>query len=193
MVVKLTLDTNCIIALENAESSASAIRQLVQYAHEGIVELAILGISASENQRAFYHGQDFTGFQNRISSLGLGKLDILKPIAIWDVTFWDWCIMPTDKDLKLLKDLWGTIFPKSETDWQKRATLNGVDVNDASTKESKKWRNELCDAQIGWATIHYGYDALVTLNTSDFQSNTLALSKLGMPAVWEPQEAVRNV
>ena len=126
MIMKLTLDTNCIIALENGEAAASEIHQLVQHAQVGTVELAILGISASENQKAFYQGQDFTGFQNRVSVLGLGKLVILKPIAFWDVTFWDWCISPTDKDIKLLNDLWVVIFPKSESDWVKRAAANGI-------------------------------------------------------------------
>ena len=193
MALRLTLDTNCIIALENGEAAATEIRQLVQHAQAGKVELAILGISASENQKAFYLGQDFTGFQNRVSALGLGKLEILKPIAIWDVTFWDWCICPADEDVKLLNDLQLVIFPKSEPNWAKRASANGIDVNDNSNKESKKWKNELCDAQIAWATIYNKYDALVTLNTSDFQRNQLALKSLGMPAVWTPEEALQNI
>ena len=191
--MKLTLDTNCIIALENGEAAASEIHQLVQHAQTGKVELAILGISASENQKAFYHDQDFIGFQNRVSELGLGKLAILKPIAIWDVTFWDWCIFSTEEDAKLLNDLRLAIFPKSEPNWVKRAAANGIDVNDNTCKESKKWKNELCDAQIAWATIHNKYDALVTLNTLDFQRNQLALKSLGLPAVWTPEEALQNI
>ena len=193
MKVKLTLDTNCIIALENGEAAASEIHQLVQHGQIGKIELAILGISASENQKAFYQTQDFTGFQNRVSALGLGKLEILKPIGFWDVTFWDWSISPSDKDVKLLCDIWAVIFPRSEIDWVKRAAASGIDVNDNSSKESKKWRNELCDAQIAWATINYERDALVTLNTSDFQRNHLALKSLGLSAVWTPAEALQNI
>ena len=193
MTVKLTLDTNCIIALENGEAAASEVHKLVQLTLTGNVNLAILGISASENQKAFYEGQDFTGFQKRVSANGLGNLIILKPIAFFDVTFWDWCILPSERDSKLLNDLWSVIFPRSETNWAKRAASSGIDLHDNSSKESKKWRNELCDAQIAWATIHHGYDALVTLNTSDFQRNRSELKSLGLSAVWTPKEALQNI
>jgi hypothetical protein len=65
-----------------------------------------------------------------------------------------------------------------------------ADEKDTSTSTYMKWRNALCDAQIAWAIVKYKQDALVTLNTKDFQKNSPALKSFGINSILTPSEAL---
>src|SRR2546421_10030648 len=79
---KLTLDTNCIIAVEQHEASEQSILNLRRLHDQGSVRLRLVAASASERQVRGRPVRTFNDWVTYVSDLGFDDLDILKPIAI---------------------------------------------------------------------------------------------------------------
>ena len=90
--MKFTLDTNCIIDLEENRPNAVYIRKLIHAWNENRIELAIVAVSASENQQNGFAIPNYSEFVQKLQNVGLENATELHPIAIWDVFYWDHCI-----------------------------------------------------------------------------------------------------
>lgn len=189
-MIKLCLDSNCIISLELKEASAQSIERLIQAADAGKVAISILGISASERQLGGGQLRNIGEFIARLERIGASRLEILKPIGVREVTFWDWCIFASDQDSQLLAELHTQMSPNIRHSWPDYAAEQPVDPHDRSTRAHRKWINAHCDAQVAWACVHYQQDALITMNTHDFQKNASKLFALGLKRVATPEVAL---
>jgi len=92
MALSFTLDTNCIIAIDELRQEAHSILELVESHRTGKASVALVAISASERQKTSKHLESFSEFQSRIKRLGLHQLDMLTPMVYFDVTFCDYCL-----------------------------------------------------------------------------------------------------
>lgn len=187
-----TLDTNCIIALENNEPAARAIRALVDAHERGDANVAVVAISASERQMDRQHLENFAGFQQRLANLGLGTLEILRPILYWDITFWDWSLGAGDKELALERQIHDVLFPAAPFLWPDFCTANGLDA--AASPLNSKWRNHKCDVLALWSHIHQARDVFVT-SDGNFHAETkkAALVVLGAGRIETAESAVTLV
>ena len=96
-MLSFTLDTNCILALDDVRNDptsqrtaeADSIRLLAAAHSAGKASVGVVAISASERQRHDSHFENFSVFEQRLSALGIGHLELLHPILYYDVTFWD--------------------------------------------------------------------------------------------------------
>jgi hypothetical protein len=88
-----TLDTNCLIAIDEGRPEAGAIRTLAHAHSLGKADVAVVAISASEKQKSGHYIQNFTEFRDRLASLGLNHLRIIRPMAYFDISFWDYCLL----------------------------------------------------------------------------------------------------
>lgn len=182
-----TLDTNCIIALENDEPSAPAIRTLVDAHGRGNITVAVVAISASERQKDRRQLQNFVEFQRRLAALGLGHLEILPPIFYWDVGFLDWSFWADDEVmLKLEQNIHAVLFPASPFLWSDFCAVNCIDP--ASTSPNSSWRNRKCDVLAIWSHIHDGREVFVT-NDGNFHRRRAALIELGAGRVERAERA----
>src|SRR5262245_27959693 len=82
-LLTFTLDTNCIIAVDENRSEAEAVRQLALAHRNKLASVGLVAISASERQRDGANLQNFDEFKKRLESLGLGDLDLLEPMAYY--------------------------------------------------------------------------------------------------------------
>jgi hypothetical protein len=81
-----TLDTNCLIAIDEGRPEAPTVRALADAHRARTAQEAVVAISASERQQGGGHLQSFTAFVERLRQLDLGHLDILQPMAYADIT-----------------------------------------------------------------------------------------------------------
>jgi hypothetical protein len=88
-VLSFTLDTNCLVAVEEGRSEAEAVRELAAQQRAGRARVRLVVTTAAENQRDGTVLDDFSRFQRRISGLGLGESEILAPVAVCDLTYVD--------------------------------------------------------------------------------------------------------
>jgi hypothetical protein len=95
---KVTLDTNCIIDLEDERPAAPCIRTLVELNSRGIISLRLPAISASERRKEKTYSDTFEDFDKKIDKLGLAHLELLYPPFYLDITYWDRSILADDQD-----------------------------------------------------------------------------------------------
>jgi hypothetical protein len=109
-VPTFTLDTNCIIAIEERRPEGEAIRELVTAHSSGTANVAVVAISASERQKTKAI-ENFTQFQERLAALGLGHLTILPAMLYWDISFFDYSVFADKHMEELEKHIHKVLFP----------------------------------------------------------------------------------
>jgi hypothetical protein len=92
-MMKLALDRNCLIDIEQDRPAAIYVKNLIKHNTDGKAIVSVLGITASELQKDGTYTGNFVGFREWLKSLGADGLNLLRPIAVWDVTFWDWSMV----------------------------------------------------------------------------------------------------
>src|SRR2546423_11557163 len=116
-MLSFTLDANCIIALENEEPDAVAIRKLAAAHAEGVADVAIAAIMASENQKSVRLLDDFAVFETRLHQVGLGNLSLCHPMLHWAIGFWEHGLWTGPKEAELSAALHAILFPNIEQDY----------------------------------------------------------------------------
>jgi hypothetical protein len=183
-----TLDTNCLIAIDEDRPEAIPVRALADAAAVGSVGVAIVAISASEKQQGGGVIQNFGDFRMRLSRLGLGHLEILPPLAYSDIMFLDWSLWSDTNSEALERSIHQILFPQIELSWQGYCRANDLDPRTIPT--IGKWRNCKCDVLAIWSHIHSNRDVFVTTD-SNFHSATKkqALIALGANRIELPSSA----
>jgi len=111
MTGKVALDTNCLIDLEEKRPDAGHIKALIAAWKKGQVELAVIAVSASENQRSGTASQNFGTFEARLNAVGLTGVHHLLPLAIWDVFYWDHALWSSSEMAALERKIREILFP----------------------------------------------------------------------------------
>jgi len=179
--MKLVIDTNCIIDLEIRGKNYGHLMKIVSKWKSGDIDLGVVAISASENQKGGWLSNSFGDFQRKLINAGLQGVEILSPMAFWDVTYYDQALWSDVKMKELDKNIHKALFPGSHIEFPN---------DDDSMK--RKWRNKKCDVQIVWAIIYHKWDVLVT-SDDNFHEKEKYLLPLGLKNVLYPFEAANRV
>lgn len=187
-MVRFTLDTNCLIDVEEARVDAPYIRELVSRQGNGIT-VAVSAIGASERQRNGGYAQSFSEFQQKLNAIGFGGLEILLPLAYMDICFWDHCVMADEADT-LERDIHGVLFPNIEFLWIEYASARGLPVDAID----KNWRNAKCDVLGLWCHIKHGGGVFVT-SDGNFHAATKQgkLKALRAGTIAYPKDALEGI
>lgn len=188
-MLRFTLDTNCIIDLAEKRWSEKSIRDLARAHESGHAKVAVVAASASERQEGGTQLQNFKEFQNRLASLGIAKLDILKTLFYWDVGFWDWSFEMEPRHAPLEQSIHSILFPSVECQWSEFCRSRGLDPETAL--KNSEWLNKKCDVLAMWSHIHYEHDVFVT-SDKNFHSEKKKsdLLILGAGRIEYPNDAV---
>lgn len=189
--MKLTLDWNCVIEVEEGRAQASYVSDLVESHRNGEIEVALLAASASENTKSKLFPGNAQIFQRRVAQLGWNDLPLVQMPGVFGLSYWDCCFYVEDSEAyeRDMDALWQVIapnVPRNSSDY-----LSGGQVLDDNMLQSEalsKWRNTWCDVVSAYSHIHAGRDIFVTNNTRDFQKNVQKLAQLGMEHISSPAE-----
>jgi len=174
MIERYTLDTNCIIDLEENRPDAVYVKKILDDHDAGIIDLAVVAISASERQLGGKPVWNYSTFENKLKNVGMDNLEQILPMKYWDVTFWDHAIWDGDADLE--KKIHDLSFPVEPL---KKPQETGF--------SERKWENHKCDVQIAWAHAYHGRDVLVTRD-KNFHDNSSQLKLVGINRIIRPSE-----
>jgi len=174
---RFVLDTNCIIDLEENRPNAVWLCKLVDAWRSGRIDLAVVAVSASENQTDGSGGRDYSAFEAKLDLAGLAGIHVLLPLLRWDVSLWDHALWPSDEMNELATRVHQTLFPASS------------EASPADAASIPKWRNKLCDAAIAWSCIYHDWRSLVTRD-KNFHHRAAALRELGLAEICYPADAV---
>ena len=186
MLRTFTLDTNCLIDIEKNRPGAAAVRMLADAHAAGKADVAVIAMSASENQK---NGQllcNFEEFQTYLATLDLAHLNIVNPMMHWDISFWDHCFWPDDAMLDLERKIHSILFPKMQFSWEDYCRDKGIDRS--STPSVDPWRNHKCDVQAIWSHIHSQRQVFVT-GDRNFHRKKVSLIGLGAGRIEYPDDA----
>ena len=189
-MLNVTLDNNCIIDLEQNRPAAPYIKKLIQMHREGKISLRVVAISASERKPDGTFASNFNEFKERIDSIGLTDVQILKPIAYQGIAFHNYCVQGGGSLGRLEKEIQEVLFPEIEieyTDFCKKRRLNPSNKKNWGT-----WVNRKCDVLAMCSHIWNGGGIFVT-NDDDFHKKTVKprLIELGAEKILRPAETVR--
>ena len=185
-----TLDTNCLIDVEENRPAAAAIRALATAHAGGAADVAVIAMSASENPKPGQRIHNFSEFQDRLAILGLAHLSIVLPMMYFDISFWDRCLWTDEVMADLERQIHAILFPNVQFLWQDYCRDNGIDPPPNSSVG--KWRNCKCDVQAIWSHIHGRRDVFVT-SDRNFHNKRPALVALGAGQIECPGDAVKLI
>lgn len=180
MARKMVLDTNCLIDLEENRPDACHVSTLIRAWKKEQVELAVVAVSASENQPTCIASQDFGVFVAKLNNVRLTGVHHLLPLAIWDVFYWDHALWSSAEMAALESKIRGILFPGI-------STTPPTNIN-----ENSVWRNRMCDVLVAWSSIHHHWGCLVTRD-KNFHDHKIELAALGLPEVLYPADAARHI
>ncbi len=156
---------------------------------ESIIEVGVLATSACENLKGS-PGLPVSprAFLARLNALGWVHLQIVPTVAVYDMTFWDFCFWANDDDSDLISQIWrviGKSIPENITDFSKMHHIADSEPNESA--KFKKWRNVWCDVHSAHAHIKASRDVFITMNSKHFQANRGELALLGMDRIETPK------
>src|SRR3954465_4609743 len=91
-----TLDSSCIDAINEGRAEVKFLRMLAEAHTAGKADVALVALSAAEKRQFGSYFDDFDAFRDHLAALDLARLEILKPMACFDISFPGWCIEPND-------------------------------------------------------------------------------------------------
>ena len=184
-----TLDSSCIDAINEGRAEVKFIRALADAHTGGKAKVAVVALSAAEKRQAGSYFDDFDAFRDHLAAVDLARLEILKPMAYFDISFPDWCMGADAAMAALEKKIHDILFPQSEFDWQDYADANGLDPDSLSPQGD--WRRHKCAVLEMSAHISSKRDVFVTAD-DDFHkpATKSALIGLGAGHIEHPQQGV---
>lgn len=180
-----TIDTNCIIALDEERDYAPAIRDLIAMHDAGQITLRVVGISASEKQPNGMMAPNYSLFKERLKRLGLGNAIVLMPPAYFDITYMDNCYFATQNGTILEAEIHNVLWPNLPFQFhQFEATA------DKSKPNWKwKWRNPKCDTLAYMSHVQAGSGLFVTNDKVFHGEKKATLLKFAGGDIAKPMDA----
>lgn len=188
--MKLTLDHNCIIALENNEPDAPYLRRLIAVHNLNKISLRVAAIGSSERLPSGGYPSHFSSFERRVAALGLQQIEFSLPVGKWGITFWGRSVWASTQSESLERAIHVILFPDIEFEYQDFCMKRGLDpVNSGELGET--WRNAKCDVLALWSHINDGGNIFITSDRNYHkQSKKPQLIALGAGDILKPEEAV---
>lgn len=194
--MKLTLDWNCVIEVEEGRLQAEHVSDLINFHRQGHFEVALLAASASENSKSRRFPGNAHSFVERVAALGWQDLPLVPMPAVWGLSYSDFCFYVEDGDAfeREMDALWRVIAPTVPLDPSEHLPV-GTELTDniAQSEALSKWRNTWCDVISAYSHIQANRDIFVTNNTRDFQRKAERLALLGMKSICTPAEALTTI
>lgn len=176
----LTLDTNCLIDLEEEREGYEFIIGLKNLSQQKIVNLGIPAIIASEKIIKYKRITSFNEFKEFLNNIDFGGFQLLLPPLYYGLTFWDYSMWSSQEIEELVSKIERILFNST----------SDVDGSHDNGKKYEKWRNTTCDVLMFWSHVYYKRDVFIT-NDKNFHKQTKKqeLLSLGTKNILTPRQA----
>lgn len=161
-MTSFTLDTNCIIDIDESRPAAPSVEALLLAWREGAADLALVASSASERQPGRTYLSNFGAFEERRNALGFAGVPLLPSIGRYNISFFGQSLYGSAEGTEREASIYRVLFPSAPFKWADYAHAKGVDVDDHESNARLRWRNLILDAQALWAHDHAGRQVFVT-------------------------------
>lgn len=176
--MKITLDHNCIINLENRTATGKIIEAIVCNDSN---RCYVVNIGASEMRERGVRPDKYDKFEELLESAHIAHLPRLNPMMISNVTFWGRCVWRGEQSNKLAADIEEALFSKAPA----------IDISSAPIDSPlwRKWLNRQCDVQGMWCHIKHQNDIFLTTDHNFTKKTKLPrLLALGAGRIRSPED-----
>ncbi len=188
--MRIILDFNCVIALENREKSTKYLQKLLSLHDQNQIDICVPAIAGVEKLPNGEYSTTLSDLQNRLYKLSKRPFEILDTLAYLDMWFFGHGMFGNDELAELDKNIHEILFPDIPYEWEKYSKLCDVDPN----YSLEKWKNIRCDVITMWCHIFHKTDIFVSSDSNFFKSTKIdGLYKLGADKVLKPKEAYEFV
>jgi len=179
-----TLHASCLTALDAETPEAEALRKLLAAQATGKAHLAIAALSVQDHPEITKHAQ----FSAYLDEKAFGGIEILRPMAYFDVSLADWNILSTPEQEDLEREIHAILFPNVQFFWRDFRFAHGI--AEKSPPFTCPWRQCKADVQAIWTHIEAERDVFVTAD-SNFHTDKKkqTLTALGARSIAYPEEA----
>jgi len=150
-MLKVTLDTNCIVDLEQINAEASYLKRLIEMHSDQKISLRAVAISASERRPDHSYVSNFNEFKRRLDAIGLGNVEILPTILYLGIGFFGYSLFGGGELDELESKIQRILFPAIELEFREFCEKRGLDLEDR--KAWQKWVNKKCDVLAMWSHL----------------------------------------
>ncbi len=186
----VTIDTNCVIDLAQGTERGKIIHELIKRNNDQQIVLRVPGISASERQPGGIYLPTFDLFEQKLKQIGLGDVEILRPIAYLGVCYSAWCILPSEEMNVLEHRIHSILFPQIPFEIKSPPELK--DALQMPAELNVKWRNAKCDTLGMWCHIYYKGDIFVSADKNFHKATKRSrLIDCGASAIVKPEEILQ--
>ena len=137
-IQKFTLDTNCLIDVEDGRPAAIYVKQILRAALDGIADVAMVASSASERQKDNSFLTRFEYFEHRRKVLGFDHVPIIHPLLRWDIGFWDQGLYASATSEARENLIYRILFPNSPIEWPDYAAQQAVQIEDLNSRAYRR-------------------------------------------------------
>ncbi len=116
IMLKVTLDTNCLIDVENWQGGYQDILKLKKLNDTGQIQLALPAMIASEKRVKGVAIKDFNVFMDFLKTFHFDDLELLAQPFYWDISFWGQAMWLGEEEINLDKRLHSILFPNINFD-----------------------------------------------------------------------------
>jgi hypothetical protein len=188
-----TLEWNAVITWETeGRIGRESLGQLVSM-HGTHIDVGIVTTAASENTAVRGFPETAAAFDDRLKAIGWDSLSKVLTVAVWDLTYFDYCFWANDDAEDLLKTLWSIItpvnLPYSHSEFAAQFNISR-DIK-ITAPPYYKWRNKWCDVHSLYAHIIAGRDIFVSGDVKNFRGEKAQrLRELGVSQICSYDEAL---
>lgn len=193
--MKLSLDWNCVIEVEEKQLQAEYVQRLIECHRAGRCEVALLATSGSENTGSKLFPGSYNVFMDRITALGWHDLPHVPMPGVYGLTFFGHAQWVDDGDVEESLDRFWQVIASATPRNPHEHLPSGEELTDESIQSENlaKWRNAWCDVMSAYTHVHAKRDIFVTNNTKHFQKNAERLAQLGMKMIRSPRDALAEL
>ena len=182
-----TFDTNCIIDVAEARTSACFVLDIVRAHREQRACAAFVAVSASERQPGDTYLETYSDFIARLNSLELEDIPQIMGMGCWGLSYYDNAIYADDEGQAREREIHNILFPSIDFSLSDFARAKGIENLDVLSKDARNWRNAWCDRQMIWAHDHHSRYVFVTRDRNFRKLN--GLKRFENLTVCSPEQA----
>ena len=176
--MKVTLDHNCIINLVNRTDIGVRVEAIVSNKRN---QCFVVNIGASEMREKGVRPDRYERFEELLELAHIAHLPRLNPMMIWDVTFWDRCVLAGEDTIKLATEIETALFSE--------ATAIDIASESIDSPMWRRWLNRQCDVHGMWCHIQNQNDIFLTTDDNFTKETKLPkLLALGAGQIRHPNE-----
>jgi hypothetical protein len=176
--MRITLDHNCIIHLEQRTEIGVHVEEVVASATN---QCFVVNIGASEMRERGVRPDHYERFEELLAAARIEHLPRLDPMVILGVTFLGRCLLASDEMIRLAEQIESALFSNAQP----------IDIGNRQldSPAGRKWLNRICDIHTMWCHIHNCNDIFLTTD-GNFKKKTKLpkLIALGAGRIYLPSE-----